>query len=226
MFFISMKKFIKAKYIIPALALFLIFSVIILNTNKFSDDEMDKPESYRTDKEIHFNNQRIIYEDKKEISNIEMNFHKNILSEHKNENSENIDIDKNYMNNPKNIKLKGLIEKAVKNVEGLPQYVWEPVRFTENDIDEQIAKLGKIVMYSNKVKSNTNSIEDKRILYELISNEIKDKIEFFEAFCTDLRKRSVAKNDEDQKIIDDSFNGCNEKIKELENKLNEYENEY
>jgi hypothetical protein len=221
-----MKKIIKAKYIIPAFALFLIFSVIILNTNKFSDDEMDKPESYRTDKEIHFNNQRIIYEDKKEISNIEMNFHKNILSEHKNENSENIDIDKNYMNNPKNIKLKGLIEKAVKNVEGLPQYVWEPVRFTENDIDEQIAKLGKIVMYSNKVKSNTNSIEDKRILYELISNEIKNKIEFFEAFCTDLRKRSVAKNDEDQKIIDDSFNGCNEKIKELENKLNEYENEY
>ena len=221
-----MKKIIKAKYIIPAFALFLIFSVIILNTNKFSGDEMDKPESYRTDKEIHFNNQRIIYEDKKEKSNIEMNFHKNILSEHKNENSENIDIDKNYMNNPKNIKLKGLIEKAVKNVEGLPQYVWEPVRFTENDIDEQIAKLGKIVMYSNKVKSNTNSIEDKRILYELISNEIKNKIEFFEAFCTDLRKRSVAKNDEDQKIIDDSFNGCNEKIKELENKLNEYENEY
>ena len=221
-----MKKFIKAKYIIPALALFLISFVIILNANKFSGDDMDKPDSYRTDKDINFNNQRKIYEDKKAKSNIEMNFHKNILSEHKNENSENIDIDKNYMNNPKNIKLKGLIEKAVKNVEGLPQYVWEPVRFTENDIDEQIAKLGKIVMYSNKVKSNTNSIEDKRILYELISNEIKNKIEFFEAFCTDLRKRSVAKNDEDQKIIDDSFNGCNEKIKELENKLNEYENEY
>lgn len=219
-----MKKIIKVKYIIPALAFFLIAFVIILNTNKFSGDEMDKPESNRTDKDFHFhNNQSMIDEGRREKSHIEMNFFKAILPEQKNENGERNDINKIYINNPKNLKLKELIEKTVKNVEDLPQYVWEPVRFSENDINEHIAKLEKIVMYSNRVKSNNESIDDKRILFELISREIKDKIEFFKASCANVFQMSVARNDDDQRIIDDSFRDCNEKIKELEDELNEYE---
>lgn len=220
-------KMIKAKYIIPSLALFMISIFFILNINKHTGEEVDKPESYRTDNDIHFNNnQSTIDEDQREKSSVEMNSPKRTLPEQKNENNEGNDIDKTYINNPQNLKLKGLIEKAVKNVEGLPQYVWEPVRFSESEINEHIEKLEKIVTYSNKVTSNNNSIEDKRILSELICNEIKDKIEYFKTLCADVWQRSVAKSDEDQKNIDDSFRDCNDKIKKLEDKLNDYETKY
>jgi hypothetical protein len=222
-----MKKMIKSKYVIPVVALLLISFVIILNTNKSSDDEMDRPEHHRTDHDIHFNNyQSMIDEGQKEKSNNEMKFPKTTFPEQKNENDENNSVNKTYINNPKNLKLKGLIEKAVRNVDGLPQYVWEPVRFNENDINEHIEKLERIVIYSNKVKSNNESIDDKRILSELISREIKGKIEYFNEFCTNVFHSSVAKNDDDQRIIEDSFRECNEKIKELEVKLDEYENKY
>lgn len=226
MVFISMKM-IKAKYIIPVLALFIISIVLILNMNKNSGEEVDKPESYRNDNDIHFNNnQSTIDEDQREKGNIEKNFPKTTLPEQKNGNSDSNDIDKTYINNPKNLKLKELIEKAFKNVEGLPQYIWEPVKFSENEINEHIEKLEKIVMYSNKVKSNNDSIDDKRILSELISREIKDKLEYFESFCAEVRQKSVVKNDDDQKTIDDSFRDCKEKIRELEDKLIYYENKY
>jgi hypothetical protein len=217
-----MKIFIKAKYIIPALAFFLIALVIILNTNKFFGDEAKTSTPYRTDKDMHFNNnQSSIDEAQKAKDGTEMNFFVLTSPELKNENGKSNDINKTYINYPKNIKLKDLIEKAVQNVEGLPQYVWEPVRFSENDIDEHTAKLEQIVMYSNRVKLN-HSNDDQRILSELIHEQIKDKLEYFESLCANMRRMSVARNDDDQKTIDDSFTACNDKIKELEDKLNDY----
>jgi hypothetical protein len=50
----------------------------------------------------------------------------------------------------------------------------------------------------------------------ITGREIKDKIEYSKASCANILQMSVARNDDDQRIIDDSFRDCNEKIKELE----------
>lgn len=215
-----MKKTVKSKYILLVIALFLISVVIILNINNNSSDLTTKPVSNNTD--------NVIDKDQKEKSNNAMHFLEFAPSGLKNKTKfENKNGEENYIiNNPKNLKLKELIEEAGEEVEDLPQYVWEPIRFTENDINEHVANLEKIVLYNNRVKMNSNSIEDKMILSNLISNEIKNKIEYFKSFCADVWQISVAGNDGDQEIIDDDFRACNENVKVLEDKLNDYETKY
>ena len=219
-----MKKTVKSKYILLVVALFFISVVIILSTNNNSSDVTTKPVSNNMD--------NVIDKDQKEKSNMAMHFLEfaspglENKTKFEDKNGEENYSEENYIiNNPNNLKLKGLIEEAGEEVEDLPQYVWEPIRFTENDINEHIANLEKIVLYINRVK-NSNSIEDRVILSNLISNEIKDKIEYFESFCADVWQISVARNDDDQKIIDDDFSGCNESVKVLEDKLNDYETKY
>lgn len=198
-----------------------------MNNDPDRGDDPDSHESYRTENNIDLHNEKsIINGDKKDKSNLEMNSGKNVWPQQKNENEERQNIKNVYMDNPANLKLRALIEKAVKNVQGLPQYVWEPVRFNEKDIDEHLAKLEKIVMYSNKIKSDKASFEDKKIFAELVAGEIKNKIEYFNTLCAEVWQTSGARSDEDQRIIDDSFKNCHEKIKALEDKLNYYENAY
>jgi hypothetical protein len=226
--FTSMRTILKVRYLFPAVALFIVIFILIFNMIKNSDEgtviqQFDKKNGY-----VHFSNgENTTREDQKEHLNDDRDLNESILPELQNKRDEiNNDIDNNYNISTKNLKLKRLIEIIVNNEKNLPQYVWEPVKFSENDINEHIARLEKIILYSEKLKINNDRIEDKRILYGLISNEIKDKIEYFNTLCADVRQKSLAKNDEDQIFINDTYKQCKKKVEELEEKLTEYAKEY
>lgn len=223
-----MKKEKKMKYGILCVAVFIAV-VIIFKMNRNTDVRNTK--SAVPFNQIDNNMDHNTNNDSDEKNNRAMHFLE-ALSGSKDEgkpdtenNGKKQKVDDSIAKDPRNIKLRSLIEEAAAEVGDFPQFVWDPIRFTDKDIDAYTNNLERIILYNNRVKMNSGSAEDKSILKNLVSGVIKDKIEFFSSACAEFQRGSVARNEEDKKVLDSSFQTCNEVINELENKLYYYEKE-
>jgi hypothetical protein len=138
----------------------------------------------------------------------------------------NQNIKKNPFANLMSTKLIKLINQVSGEFEDLPLHTWLPIKFTDREKEEYTANLEKILVYSLRVKTNPDSIEDKTILSNLVSGVLKERIDYLKTACADTGQRSLHRNEEDQKAIDDNFNECNKFLQQLEDRLYYYENEY